>query len=103
MLQELRDTVADATELIAEIGRRFGAGDPADEQLARLADLMNRLSPVPGDLPDDLRAALTALSARFGETVAAGSAWLAESGPALAAERIRGRLNRAYGVPPRPQ
>jgi hypothetical protein len=103
VLQEVRDAVAAATELAAEIGQRFKSGDSADEALARLAELLSRLPAHPGPLPDDLRSALAELEARVGSAVEAGGAWLADTGPALAAGRVRDRLNRAYGVPPRPE
>jgi len=54
-------------------------------------------------VPDDLRAALAELTARVNEAVRAGGEWLSGAGSAIAAERVRDRLNRAYGVPPRPE
>jgi hypothetical protein len=103
VLQEVRETVAAATALAAEIGLRFKSGDPADDALARLAELLTRLPALPHPLPDDLRATLDELSARVASAVGTGSEWLSDSGTAIAAERVRDRLNRAYGVPPRPE
>lgn len=103
MLQEVRETVAAATALAAEIGLRLKSGDSADDALGRLAELLTRLPALPNPLPDDLRGALTELSACVGTAVSAGGEWLAEAGPALATARVRDRLNRAYGVPPRPE
>lgn len=103
MLQELRDTVAAATALAAEIGLRFKSGDSADDALVRLAELLDRMPVLPDALPDDLRRALTELSASVGTAIDAGGSWLADTGPAITADRVRDRLHRAYGVPPRPE
>jgi hypothetical protein len=103
VIQEVRDTVAAATALATEIGLRFKSGDAADGALAELAELVARVPAVPEPVPDDLRAALDELNTRVTTALRAGGAWLADSGSAIAAERVRDRLNRAYGVPPKPE
>lgn len=103
MIQEVRETIAAASALAAEIGLRFKSGDPADESLARLAELLARVPALPEPVPDDLRGALSELSARVASALDSGGEWLAGTGPALVAERVRDRLHRAYGVPPRPE
>lgn len=103
MLQEVRDTVAAATALAAEIGLRFKSGDPADDALARLSELLTRVAAHTGPVPDDLRTALAELSAHMTAALSVGGEWLSGTGTAIATERVRDRLNRAYGVPPRPE
>lgn len=100
MLQELRELVAAATELVAEIGLRFKQGDSADEHVvqleSQLATLVQQASGV--ELPPDLRTEIAALLSRVQETVATGDEWLARTGPELASQHARQRLRRAYGV-----
>jgi hypothetical protein len=102
VLQELRNTAAVATQLVAEIGLRFKTGEPADELLARLdatiATLAQQASGVE-NLPDDLRNEITQLLALVQEAVTTGDEWLARTGPEVASQHVRQRLNRAYGVP----
>lgn len=102
MLQELRNTVAAATQLVAEIGLRFKTGEAADELLARLdatiATLAQQAAGVE-NLPDDLRDEITQLLALVQEAVTTGDDWLARTGPEVASQYVRQRLNRAYGVP----
>jgi hypothetical protein len=102
VLQELRETVAAATELVAEIGLRFKQGDPAEEQVARLESQLATLAEQASgaaELPPGLQAEIAALLSRVGETVATGDEWLARTGPELATQHARQRLRRAYGVP----
>jgi len=102
VLQEMRVTVAGAAKLIAEIGVRFKAGDPAEELVRRLESDLATLSRLTAgkidDLPDDLRTEMAKLLTLVQETVATGDEWLAKTGPELAAQNTRLRLNRAYGV-----
>ncbi len=98
MLQELRETVAAATELVAEIGLRFERGDPADELVARLESRLAGLTRPAVEVPDELRAEIADLLVRVRETVATGDGWLARTGPELATQHARERLRRAYGV-----
>ena len=97
------ETVAAATGLVAEIGLRFKAGDAADDLLAQLdADLAALTRPVPGtaeDLPEDLRTEIARLLSLVQTVVATGDEWLARTGPELASQHVRQRLQRAYGVP----
>lgn len=90
--------MADATVLIAEIGVRFEAGDPAPELVDQLESRLAVLAP-PAELPDELRADIAALLARVEATVSAGAEWLAQAGPELASKHTQQRLRRAYGVP----
>lgn len=103
MLQELRDTVADATKLVAEIGLRFKAGDPADELVlhleAVLAGMFRQMAGMASEIPDDLRAQIAQLLNQVQIAVASGDEWLAQTGPELATLHLRQRLQRAYGVP----
>jgi hypothetical protein len=103
VLQEMRETVAGAASLVAEIGLRFKAGDPADDLVRRLetelATLAQLTSGKAGALPDDLRTEIARLFSLVQETVATGDEWLARIGPELAAQHVRHRLKRAYGVP----
>lgn len=101
MIQELRDAVADATALVAEIGVRFASGDPVPELVARLESRLSVLAQLStgAELPAELRDEIADLLARVGETVAAGDEWLAQTGPELASEHTRQRLRRVYGVP----
>lgn len=103
MLQEVRETVAAANALAAEIGLRFKSGDPADDILARLTELLDRMPALPDALPEDLHRALAELSARVSTAIDTGGSWLADTGTALSADRVRDRLHRAYGVPLRPE
>ena len=102
VLQEIRETVAAAAKLVAEIGVRFRAGDPANELVGRLetalATLTRLTSGTADDLPDDLREAMARLYSLVQATVAIGDEWLARTGPELAAQNARLRLKRAYGV-----
>ncbi len=97
------ETVAAATGLVAEIGLRFKAGDAADDLLAQLdADLAALTRQVPGtaeDLPEDLRTEIARLLSLVQTAVATGDEWLARTGPELASQHVRQRLQRAYGVP----
>ena len=101
VLQELRETVTAATELVAEIALRFKQGDPAQEQVAqlesRLATVAQQVSGAV-EVPPDLRDAIAALLSRVQDTVTAGTEWLAQTGPELAAQSARERLRRVYGV-----
>ena len=100
VLQELRELVAVATKLIAEIDLRFKAGDPASELIRRLestlAVLAQRTSGVT-ELPDDLRTEIAHLLSRVQDAVTTGDAWLDQTGPELAAQQLRQRLQRTYG------
>ena len=100
VLQELRELVAIATELIAEIDLRFKAGDPANELIRRLestlAVLAQRTSGVT-ELPDDLRTEIAHLLSRVQDAVTTGDAWLDQTGPELAVQQLRQRLRRTYG------
>jgi hypothetical protein len=101
VLQELREQLAAATELVAEIGLRFKQGDAAEEQVALLESRLATLVPLASgtvELPPDLRAEITELLSRVQETVATGDDWLARTGPELATQHARQRLRRAYGV-----
>jgi len=102
VLQEVRNTVAVATRLVAEIGLRFKTGEPADELLGRLeatiATLAQQAAGV-ANLPDDLQNEITQLLALVQEAVTTGDEWLAQTGPELASQHVRQRLQRAYGVP----
>ena len=100
------ETVAAATGLVAEIGLRFKAGDAADDLFARLDAVLAVLAalarPVPGtaeDLPEDLRTEIARLLSLVQTVVATGDEWLARTGPELASQHVRQRLQRAYGVP----
>ena len=97
------ETVAAATELVAEIGLRFKAGDAADDLLAQLdADLAALTRQAPGtaeELPEDLRTEIARLLSLVQTVVATGDEWLARTGPELASQHVRQRLQRAYGVP----
>lgn len=97
------ETVAAATGLVAEIGLRFKAGDAADDLFARLDAVLAALArPVPGtaeDLPEDLRTEIARLLSLVQTVVATGDEWLARTGPELASQHVRQRLQRAYGVP----
>ena len=99
----MRDTVTAATGLVAEIGIRFTAGDAADDLFARLeAALATLTRQAPGTaegLPDDLRAEIARLLSLVQTAVATGDDWLARTGPELASQHVRQRLQRAYGVP----
>ena len=100
MLQELRQAVATATELVTEIGLRFKMGDPATGLLKRLEStlaILGRQSTAAVDLPDDLRAEITRLLSRVQDAVTAGDDWLDQTGPELASQLIQQRLRRAYG------
>jgi hypothetical protein len=102
VLQELREQVAAATELVAEIGLRFKQGDSATEQVAQLESCLAALAQqVSGtvEVPSDLRDKIAELLSRVQETVATGDEWLAQTGPELATQHARQRLRRAYGVP----
>lgn len=98
----MRELVADATNLVAEIGLRFKQGDPAVEQVAllesRLVTLTRQTSGA-AEVPPDLRDQIAELLSRVRETVATGDEWLARTGPELATQHLRQRLKRAYGVP----
>ena len=98
VLQELREMVAAATELVAEIGLRFERGDPADELVTRLESRLAVLTRPGVEVPDELRAAIAVLLVRVRETVAAGDEWLVRTGPELATQYARERLRRADGV-----
>lgn len=97
------ETVAAATGLVAEIGLRFKAGDAADDLFVRLDAVLAALArPVPGtaeDLPEDLRTEIARLLSLVQTVVATGDEWLARTGPELASQHVRQRLQRAYGVP----
>ena len=99
----MREAVAAATELVAEIGLRFKAGDAADDLLARLesilANLTRQATGPAQQLPDDLRAEIARLLSLVQTGVATGAEWLAQTGPELASLRVRQRLQRAYGIP----
>jgi hypothetical protein len=99
VLQELRETLTAATNLVAAIGIRFKAGDSADELIAQLTTLLTTLAEHAADLTPDLRTELTQLLARVEETVALGDNWLRQAGPELASQQTRERLRRTYGVP----
>jgi hypothetical protein len=103
VLQELRETVAAATDLVAEIGLRFKAGDPADELVSRLqtvlAGLFRQVAGHTGELPDDIQTEIAELLDRVQTAVADGDEWLARAGPELASQYQRERLLRAYGAP----
>ena len=97
------ETVAAATGLVAEIGLRFKAGDAADDLFTRLDAVLVALArQVPGtaeDLPEDLRTEIARLLSLVQTAVATGDEWLARTGPELASQHVRQRLQRAYGVP----
>jgi hypothetical protein len=101
VLQELRETVAAAIKLVAEIDLRFKSGVPADELLGRLdaaiATLTQQATGV-ADLPEDLRNEITQLFSLIQTAVTTGNEWLARTGPELASQHLRQRLHRAYGV-----
>ncbi len=94
--------MAVATRLVAEIGLRFKTGEPADELLghleATIATLAQQATGV-ANLPDDLQNEITQLLALVQEAVTTGDEWLAQTGPELASQHVRQRLQRAYGVP----
>lgn len=104
MLQELRVTVRDATELVAELGERFKVGDAAPELVARLtasiATIELELARA-GAVPDDLRTDLAALLARVQSCTATGGRWLeaVADGPELANYFMRARVQKLYGLP----
>lgn len=105
VLQELRESVQSATELIAQIGARFQCGDPAEELRLLLTDRVSeieRLAAQAGrDLPQDCRDQIAQLFGRFQVTITEGDGWLEQTGPELASDNLRQRVRRAYGLPPR--
>jgi hypothetical protein len=102
VLQELRETVTAANQLVAEIDFRFKTGAPAGELLARLdtviATLAQQATGV-AELPDDLKNEITRLFSLVQTAIATGNEWLALTGPELASQHLRHRLHRVYGVP----
>jgi hypothetical protein len=87
--------------LVAEIGLRFKQGDSATEPIARLGARLTTLTQLAAeavDLPPDVQEGIATLLTRIQETVALGDEWLARTGPELAAQHLRQRLRRVYGV-----
>lgn len=98
----MRETVATATQLVAEIDLQLKTGAPADELLTRLdATLATLTQQATGaaSSPDDLRNEITQLFALVQTAITTGNEWLARTGPELASQHLRQRLHRAYGVP----
>lgn len=108
MLQELRESVKAASDLVTEVEARFRSGDPAEGLLQALAgcvsDIERRLAGAGQTVPDELRAGLAQLLSRFQTAVTTGGSWLARSeadGLELASQHLQLRVRRAYGVPAR--
>ena len=102
----MRAVVTAATELVDEIASRFEHGDPAEELIGRLAveiAVVERYATqLEGELPPELRAEIARLLARLQTAASGGDDWLAQGiGPELAAQNLRQRVCRAYGLPPR--
>ena len=97
MVQELRETLAEAAALVADLGVRFKSGDAAGESITRLQALVATLTAAP-DLPDDLRPQLDQLLDAVRQTLAAGDEWLARAGPELETQQLRRRVQKTYGV-----
>jgi hypothetical protein len=99
VLQEWRETFAEATALVAEIELRFKSGDPAADQMARLGTLLATLGHfAEGNASGELRAEVAQLQARLEQAITAGGEWLGQAGTALASQQVREKLQRAYGV-----
>ncbi len=93
-----------ASELVAEIGDRFKAGDAAPERIASLTALIATLELQLarfGTVPDDLKADIASLLALVQATTTAGGLWLAAvvDGPELANYHMRARVQKVYSVP----
>jgi hypothetical protein len=104
MLQELREAVRVASELVSETASRLRQGDPAPELLERLASRVadiERLVPRAGALPEDLRADIAKLLSDFDLAVRGGDDWLTNvGGTEIASQQVTDRLRQAYGLSP---
>jgi hypothetical protein len=98
VLQDIEQSLNIATELVAEIAKRFQGGDPADKELSELsACLAGLASHDPAALPEEARVAVQQLLGRVDAALALGRGWLDRAGPELASQQIRQRLQKAYG------
>jgi hypothetical protein len=98
VLQDIYQKLNTATELVAEIAKRFQGGDPAEKELAGLAACLAGLAAHdPATLPDDVRGAVGLLLRRLDAALAAGGEWLEKAGPELASQQVRQRLQKVYG------
>jgi hypothetical protein len=98
VLQDIHVPLNAATELVAEIARRFQSGDPAEKELAELAACVAGVAAHdPTTLPEEVRAAVERLLRSVDEALTAGGQWLEKAGPELASQQVRQRLRRAYG------
>lgn len=98
----MQATIAAATETVADIDKRFKAGDPAADALDRLRTLLTTLverAPAVGAVPPEMRSQIVTLLSALDATVAAGTDWLTTADQELASHHARHRLRRAYGVP----
>jgi hypothetical protein len=98
VLQDIEQTLNTATELVAEIAKSFQSGDPADKELSDLAACLAGLDGCdPTTLPEGARARVELLHRRVEEALSLGRQWLEKTGPELASQQVRQRLQRAYG------
>ena len=104
MLQELREAVRVASELVSEAASRLRQGDPAPELLERLASRVSdieRCLPRTSPLPEDLRLEIATLLSNFDHAVRGGDDWLTNvGGTELASHQVTHRLRQAYGLSP---
>lgn len=106
MVQEFREAVKAAADLLDEVGARFRLGDPAENLLpalaARMADIELRASLVGPELPLEFRTEIEGLLARLRDVVSSGEGWLTGAGGIeLASHHLRQRVRKVYRLGPR--
>lgn len=103
MLQELTAILRTTRALVDEIEARFQRGDAASTLVARAVAQTRMIgryvARIGNDLPDECRIEIAQLLETVDRAVKTGDGWLSEAtGPALAAQVLRQRISRAYGV-----
>jgi hypothetical protein len=104
VIQELQRLLRAANQLVEEIGVRLKNGDAADDQVRTLVGqtrIISRYIARMGDgLSEDCRREFHQLLVNVQKAVTIGNGWLAQAaGPELAAQALKQKLSRAYGVP----
>jgi hypothetical protein len=92
-----------ATELVREIKVRFERGDAARELVSRLVTqttiIQRYIARLGNDLPKDVTDQIGKLFTDVKAVVECGDNWLSKAaGPELAAEVVRSRVCRTYGL-----
>lgn len=95
--------LAATNRLVEEIAQRMKRGDAAAELVTRLlaqTKIISRFVARLGDgIPEKCREELSRLHNAVQNAVMVGDRWLAESaGPELAAQTLKRRISRAYGL-----